>query len=129
MLLHMEQPGLALRWADVRLDRCELSIKGSLTRRGRQLVVSDAKSQRSRRVVSLSLAMVRLITEQRAEQVAERPRAGNLWEDTGFVFATEFGSPVDPRTCCGRRRCRQSMRDCRRSASTHSVTPTPPPRC
>jgi len=88
---------LALRWADVRLDRCELSIKGSLTRRGRELVVSDAKTQRSRRVVSLSPAMVRLITEHRAEQVAERLRAGNLWEDTGFIFATEFGCPVDPR--------------------------------
>ena len=88
---------LALRWADVRLNRCELWIKGSLTRRGRELVVSDAKTQRSRRVVSLSPAMVRLITEHRAEQVAERLRAGNLWEDTGFVFATEFGSPVDPR--------------------------------
>ena len=88
---------LALRWQDVRLDRCELSIKGSLTRRGSELVVSDAKTQRSRRVVSLSPAMVRLITEHRAEQVAERLRAGNLWEDTGFVFATEFGCPVDPR--------------------------------
>ena len=41
--------------------------------------------------------MVRLITEQRAEQVAERLRAGNLWEDSGFFFATEFGGPVDPR--------------------------------
>jgi integrase len=48
---------LALRWADVRLDRRELSIKGSLTRRGSELVVSDAKTQRSRRVVSLSPAM------------------------------------------------------------------------
>ena len=93
----------ARRWhsagQDVRLDRCELSIKGSLTRRGSELVVSDAKTQRSRRVVSLSPAMVRLITEHRAEQVAERLRAGNLWEDTGFVFATEFGSsgrPAEP---------------------------------
>jgi len=88
---------LALRWADVSIARCELSIKGSLTRRGDGLVVSDAKTLRSRRVVSLSPAMVRLITEHRAEQVAERLRAGNLWEDSGFVFATEFGAPVDPR--------------------------------
>jgi hypothetical protein len=37
------------------------------------------------------------MTEHRAEQAAERLQAGNLWEDTGFVFATEFGCPVDPR--------------------------------
>lgn len=88
---------LALRWADVRLDRCEAAIKGSLTRLGSGLTVSDAKTLRSRRIVSLSPAMIRLLGEQRAEQAAERLRAGNLWEDTGFVFATEFGAPVDPR--------------------------------
>ena len=88
---------LALRWADISLDRAEASINGSLTRRGSGLVVSDAKTLRSRRVVSLSPAMVRLIGEQRVEQLAERLRAGNLWEDSGFVFATEFGAPVDPR--------------------------------
>ena len=88
---------LALRWTDIRLDRGEAAVKGSLTRRGSGLMVSDAKTLRSRRVVSLSPAMVRLLTEQRAEQAAERLRAGNIWENSGFVFATEFGCPVDPR--------------------------------
>ena len=88
---------LALGSTDIHLDRCERSIKGSLTRRGRELLVSDAKTQRSRRAVSLSPAMVRLMTEHRVEQAAERLRAGNLWTETGFVFATEFGGPVDPR--------------------------------
>jgi integrase len=88
---------LALGWTDIHLDRCELSIKGSLTRRGRELLVSDAKTQRSRRAVSLSPAMVRLMTQHRVEQAAERLRAGNLWTETGLVFATEFGGPVDPR--------------------------------
>jgi integrase len=59
----------ALRWADIRLERCERSIKGALTRRGSELLLSDAKTQRSRRVVSLSPAMVRLITEQVAERL------------------------------------------------------------
>ena len=48
-------------------------------------------------LVWLSPVMVRLMTEHRAEQAAERLRAGNLWEENGFVFATEFGCPVDPR--------------------------------
>jgi hypothetical protein len=70
VLLQMERLGraastrrsayAALRWAEVRLDRRELSISGSLTRRGGGLVVSDPKRQRSRRMVSLSPAMVRL---------------------------------------------------------------------
>jgi integrase len=88
---------LALRWTDVRLDRRELLILRSLARRGGELVVSDAKTQWSRRVVSLSPSMVRLLTEHRAEQAAERLRAGNFWSDSDLVFATEFGCPVDPR--------------------------------
>jgi site-specific recombinase XerD len=29
--------------------------------------------------------------------MAERLRAGDQWTDSGFVFTTETGSPVDPR--------------------------------
>jgi Phage integrase family len=34
----------------------------------------------------------------RTEQMAERLRAGEQWQDRGLVFTTELGSPVDPRT-------------------------------
>lgn len=88
---------LAITWAEVRLDRAELVINGSLVRREGRLVVSATKSTRSRRAVSLSPSMVRLLTEHRARQAAERLAAGNLWEDSGFVFTTELGHPADPR--------------------------------
>ena len=41
--------------------------------------------------------MVRLLTEHRAKQSAERLQACNFWGDSDFVFTTEFGCPVDPR--------------------------------
>lgn len=88
---------LAVRWADVDLDRREVRIKGSLVRQEGQLTVVATKSVRSRRVISLSPAMVDLLHAQRAEQLRERLLVGDLWEDNGFVFATEFGQPVDPR--------------------------------
>ncbi len=88
---------LAIRWSDVDLGRSELTVKGSLVRRKGRLVVSATKSLRSRRTVSLSPAMVRLLTSHRALQNAERLLAANLWEDSGFVFTTEFGRPADPR--------------------------------
>jgi integrase len=88
---------LALRWCDVNLGRAEASVKGSLVRSGGKLVVTDTKSLRSRRTVSLSPAMVELLTRHRALQLVERRTAANLWTDTGFVFATELGQPADPR--------------------------------
>lgn len=42
--------------------------------------------------------MVRLLTGYRAQVASERLLAGNLWEDSGFVFTTELGRPADPRS-------------------------------
>ncbi|MGI9156027.1 MAG: tyrosine-type recombinase/integrase, partial [Marmoricola sp.] len=88
---------LAIGWADVDLTRQELRINGSLGRRSGVLTVAEPKTVRSRRVISLSPAMVALLKAQKAAQAAERLTAGNLWKQTGYVFATEFGEPADPR--------------------------------
>jgi integrase len=88
---------LALRWADVDLTRGEARVTGSLVRLDGELVVAETKTARSRRIVSLSPAMITLLTSHRATQAAERLRASNLWSDSGFVFTTEFGRPADPR--------------------------------
>ena len=38
-----------------------------------------------------------MLRKHRTEQKAEKLRAGNQWEDSGLVFTTELGEPVDPR--------------------------------
>ena len=38
-----------------------------------------------------------MLKRHRTEQLAERLRAGDQWTDTGLVFTTELGMPVDPR--------------------------------
>jgi integrase len=47
--------------------------------------------------VPLSPAVVSLLKAQRVTQAAKRLRAVNQWTDTGLVFTTEFGTPVEPR--------------------------------
>jgi site-specific recombinase XerD len=47
--------------------------------------------------VPLSDAVVSLLKAQRASEAAERLHAGERWTDTGLVFTTEFGNPVEPR--------------------------------
>ena len=42
-------------------------------------------------------AVVAMLRKHRTEQKAERLRAGDQWTDSGLVFTTEFGGPVDPR--------------------------------
>ncbi len=38
-----------------------------------------------------------LLKAQKATQAAERLHAGDRWTDSGLVFTTESGGPVDPR--------------------------------
>jgi integrase len=88
---------LALRWDRVDLTIGALKVAATLGRIGDELVITEPKSPRSRRTVPLSPAVVSLLKAQRAAQAAERLHAGNQWTDSGLVFTTEFGGPVDPR--------------------------------
>ena len=62
-----------------------------------ELVVTETKTPRSRRVIPLSLAAERLLHDVRANQRVERLRAGSIWQPTPYVFTTELGEPCDPR--------------------------------
>lgn len=88
---------LALRWVDTDLDAGVMKIRGTLARINGNLSVTEPKTERSRRALPLSPATTALLAVQRKAQIAERLRAGSQWVDTGFVFTTETGQPVDPR--------------------------------
>lgn len=99
---------LALKWDNVDLVRGIVSIEGTLARIDGHLVVTATKTKRSQRTVHLTPGLVdrlaRLKDSQEEEARAldgamvcvggkERP----AWTNTGFVFTTETGQPVDPR--------------------------------
>jgi integrase len=46
---------------------------------------------------ALSPVVVDLLRKHKANQAANRLRAGNQWQDSGLVFTTELGGRVDPR--------------------------------
>ncbi|BCO47280.1 tyrosine-type recombinase/integrase [Mycobacterium intracellulare] len=72
-------------------------MAATLGRVGKELVATEPKSERTRRTVPPSAPVVALLKAQRATQAAERLRAGDQWMNSGLVFTTEFGGPVDPR--------------------------------
>jgi integrase len=88
---------LGLHWQHVNLKDGLLKVEATLGRVGKELVTTEPKSERSRRSVPLSAAVVALLKAQRAAQAAERLHAGDQWTDSGLAFTTEFGGPVDPR--------------------------------
>ena len=88
---------LALRWSDVDLTNGLLRVRGTLSRANGHLVISEPKTERSRRDVPLSPTTVALLRSVKASQAAERLKAASIWVETGLVFTTERGTAVDPR--------------------------------
>ena len=88
---------LALAWDRVDLDAGVLRVTATMARVAGRLVISEPKTARARRTVPLSPTVVALLRKHRTEQKAERLLAGNQWQDSGLVFTTETGGPVDPR--------------------------------
>ena len=73
------------------------SVRDTVQRIEGKLSTGPVKTDRSRRTIPLSPALVALLRRHRVTQVEERLRAANQWADTGLVFTTELGSDVDPR--------------------------------
>ncbi len=90
---------LALRWDTkiVNLDDGWLKVRSTVGGVGGALVFSEPKTDRSRRTVPLSPAVVTMLRRHKTAQAAEKLRAANQWRDSGLVFTNEFGGPVDPR--------------------------------
>ncbi|WP_327073818.1 site-specific integrase [Kitasatospora purpeofusca] len=59
---------------------------------------ADTKSKAGKRVVGLPDALVGLLKLHREEQERERAAAGPEWRESGWVFASEDGRPLIPRT-------------------------------
>lgn len=86
-----------LLWTDVDLDRGELTVRHTLSRVDGTLVLTEPKTDRSRRRVPLHARVVTALKAWRTQQLQDRLAAGDQWTNTGMVFCTEFGTMVDPR--------------------------------
>jgi integrase len=86
-----------LLWSDLDLDKGELAVRHTLSRVDGALVLTEPKTDRSRRRVPLHAGVVTAVKGWQAQQAEERAAAGDLWTETGAVFTTEFGTMVDPR--------------------------------
>jgi len=87
---------LGLRWDHVDLDAAVVYVRAQVKREGGALVYGELKTARSRRMLNLPAPVVRSLREHRRRQLEERLAAGAAWRDTGYVFTTPIGTPIDP---------------------------------
>jgi integrase len=92
---------LGLRWQDVDLKKGVMSIRQQLQRIDGELKATEVKTDKSRRSINLSKSMVQTFKEHKAAQAKERLESA-IWHDTGYVFTSNVGTPLDPRNVAKR---------------------------
>ena len=87
---------IGLRWSDVDLENARLSVRRALIPTNREVVVSEPKTAKGRRVVALDRVTVEVLKAQAARQLDEQSERGETWVDSGLVFTAENGAALDP---------------------------------
>jgi len=85
----------ALKWSDLDLLNCTITIRASLTDAGNTLKLKGTKSDRVRQFPLSAMAMAAL-KARRTEVAANRLRVGSAYKDDGFVFGDALGNPLVP---------------------------------
>jgi len=112
---------LGLQWPDIDLDAGTLIVRRSRlrpkwqhgcslascgkrhaghcpSRKPLRLDTGATKSKAGRRGIGLPDELVTLLKQHRAEQDRERLTAGQLWQESSYVFTSPTGRPLNPRT-------------------------------
>jgi integrase len=89
---------LGLQWPDVDMTAGVLTVRNSLQRVKGKLQLVEVKAQKSRRTITLPQVAMAGFLRHRNRQEEERQLAGARWQETGFVFTTSIGTPLDGST-------------------------------
>ncbi|HZL06182.1 MAG TPA: site-specific integrase, partial [Coriobacteriia bacterium] len=87
---------IGLRWSDVDLEGGRLAVRRALIPSGREVIVSEPKTIKGRRVIALDPGTVEVLKAQAARQLDEQKDWDEAWVETGLVFTLENGAALDP---------------------------------
>ena len=87
---------IGLKWSDVDLENARLSVRRALIPTSREVVVSEPKTAKGRRVIALDPGTVEVLKAQAARQLDEQQEWDEAWVDSGLVFMLENGEALDP---------------------------------
>lgn len=91
-----EGEALGLKWDAVELEAKQLHVRVALQRVGKEVLLVEPKTARSRRTIVLPDVVVAALRAHRVGQLEQRLLAGPKWVEGGFVFTTRHGKPLEP---------------------------------
>lgn len=90
---------VGLRWSDIDFENNTISFERNvqyLPTKG--IYVDTPKTSKGYRTISVPAEMIRVLRSYKAWQAGEKMRLGVFYEDQGFIFTKEDGSPMHPDT-------------------------------
>ena len=105
---------LGLRWRDIDEDDGEIRIHQQIQRVNGELRIGTLKTAAARRDLPLLKIAQEVLEIRRQVQAADRAELGQAWQDTGLVFTTRTGRPIEPRNL---------VRSFRRICTAHELRP------
>lgn len=85
-----------MKWSDLDFETSRLVIsKNRVVVRGIAIDQNSTKGGEGRRIIHLDPLTIDVLNQHRKSQIAERLKAGSEWQETGYIFITEFGLPID----------------------------------
>lgn len=88
---------LGLTWDDVDLANGRITIRQALHRIDGSLQLTPVKTDGSNATLPLPAALMPILREHQRIQGEQRFAAGDEWQNSGLVFTTELGRPIEPR--------------------------------
>lgn len=88
---------LGLQWRDYDEDNGVLLVRRSLIREEGVLATKDTKTPKSRRAINVPEPLKAKLRAHKAAQNAEKLRLGKSWINSGHIFTSSIGTPIDPR--------------------------------
>ena len=86
---------LGLQWSDLDLDKGFVTVRQQLQRIDGRLSLVELKSESSRRTVMLTADTVLALRDRQAGQRVEKLAQRKRWKETGLVFTTPIGTPLE----------------------------------
>jgi integrase len=88
---------LGLRWVDVDQENNEIHIRQQIHRANGELRIGPVKTSAGRRDLPLLTFASEALTIRLDVQAADHAGLGRAWQDTGLIFTTKTGRPIEPR--------------------------------